>query len=417
MASNSYLIVCCQGDSDSIGRSVSTNCSPFLEPGAPICDFSVPQGALAPKFGSFDNLIRLTDDLHKNDQQIEGGLRRLERQWIEADENADFQVVSQGQQKSAQPVAAFLAAGWKWDEAKYPAQRSLQANLDSLLDRVQKIDEECRNKGQEYADLKSQKAGLTKRDGVTFPTRDLVDLITPQSVSPSDFVETDHLTTVVVILARGQEKDFLAWYEDPQVTHVKMDKDGNEKKTVDTIDPPQTTIPGSAQQFTNLAEGSEDKDGNTVWRVVLFKSCKDKFSSLARQNKFIVRDFEYSAGKSAELNQKRAGVDADAQKALTILVDFCRLAWSDTFTAWLHVKAMRCFVESVLRFGCSPTTKFAGLIICPKGGVTPPLRMALANCMGAKGGVHAAAEAGDDGEEYTSYVSVPFAPRAALLAA
>jgi len=51
---------------------------------------------------------------------------------------------------------AFLRNGWKWDEAKYATQRSLQANVDHLLDNVQKIDEECRNKGQEYSDFKQQ---------------------------------------------------------------------------------------------------------------------------------------------------------------------------------------------------------------------------------------------------------------------
>jgi len=326
--------------------------------------------------------------------------------------------MTQGQQKSVVSVPAFLNAGWKWDEAKYPAQRSLQANLDFLLDRVQKIDEDGKNKGQDYSDFKSQKTSLTKREGVTFPTRDLVDLMTPQIVKEGDFVETEHLTTVVVILARGQDKEFLAWYQDPSVTNVKMDKEGNEIKTVDKIEPPQTVIPGSAQQFTNFPEGADDKDGNTIWRVVLFKQCKDKFATLARQSKFIVRDFTYDSAKVGELNNRRDLVDGEVNKKLAILKDFCKMAWSDVFTAWLHIKAMRCFVESVLRYGVSPTTKFAGFIICPKGGVTPPLRAALASSMGPKGRVDKAAESAEaDGEEYFPYVSLAFAPRAAVHAA
>jgi len=418
MASQSYLIVSCPGDQDEVHRAVAGQAGQHLEPQQPICDFTVPQGALAPKFGSFDNLIRLTDELQKHDSQIEGCLRRVERQWLETDENADFQVISQGQSKSSVSVGQFLKEGWKWDEAKYPPQRSLQANLDFLLDRVQKIDEDCRNKGQDYSDMKGQKAALTKRDGVTFPTRDLVDLITPEIVKESDFVETEHLTTVVVILARGQDNDFLAWYQNPSMTNVKMDKDGNEVKTVDSIEPPQTVIPGSAQMFKNFPEGAEDKDGNTIWRVVLFKSCKDKFASLARQNKFIVRDFEYSAGKSAELNKKRVTVDAESKKALGVLTEFCKMAWSDIFTAWLHIKSMRCFVENVLRSGVDSKIKYAGLIIVPKVGEPKPLREALFQAMTRGRPVdRGAAKAEEDGEEYFPYVSMAMAPRAAQLAA
>lgn len=410
---SSYLIVCCQGDVDGLSRSVASKVGPHLEPGLGPTEFNVPQGALAPKFGSFDNLIHLTDELAKKDSSTEGVLRRLERQWLEADENATFEVITQGQQKSATSVQNFLNAGFKWDEAKYPSQRSLQANLDFLLDRVNKIDDECRSKGQVYSDLKSQKASLTKRDGVTFPTRDLVDLITPDVVAQGDFHETEHLTTVIVILGRGQDKDFLAWYENPSVTHVKMDKDGNEIKTVDEIEPPQTVIPGSAMKFEKFPGGAEDKDGNTVWRVVMFKSCKEKFASLARQNKFIVRDFVWDAGKSAELNTKRAEVDGEAARALGVLTDFCKMAWSDVFTAWLHIKAMRCFVEASLRFGVDPKTKYCGLVLAPKAGtgITPAMRRALEECMTSD---RAAEGAEADGEEYYPYVSLPFAPRAAI---
>jgi len=254
---------------------------------------------------------------------------------------------------------------------------------------------------------------LTKRDGVTFPTRDLVDLLTPDVVVPSDFHETEHLTTVIVILTRGQEKEFLAWYQEPSFTTVKMDRDGVEVKTTDSIVPPQTVIPDSAQKFTSFPEGAEDKDGNTVWRVVLFKSCKEKFALLARQNKFVVRDFIYDGNKCAELNKKREAVEIECDKHLSILTNFCKMAWSDVFTAWLHIKAMRCYVESVLRFGSEPKTKFAGFLLCPKVGSQDQLRKALALCppMSPGGAVDA------DGEDYFPYVSLTMAPRAAQLTA
>jgi len=421
MASKNYLIVCGEGQSDSLRGPLQACVGPHLDPSSSVCDFNLPQGALTPKFGSFDNLVKLTDDLAKYDSSTEGCLRRLERQFTEtalesnlelaeADVDSQFEVY-QGKDKAPVSVGAFLKNGWNWDETKYPAQRSLQKNLEHLLEWVQKIDEDCRNQGQAYSDIKTQKMTLTKtKEGATFPTRDLVELLTPSVVKDGDFVVTEHLTTVVVILARGQDVEFKKWYENPEVKSIRM-KDGKEEEHVDKIDPPQTVIPGSLEQF-KFPEGGEDKDGNTVWRVVLFKSCKEKFQSLARQNKFVVRDFEYNSSALAELDAKRKGVEAEAAEKLASLTKFCKLAWSDVFTAWLHIKAMRAFVECVLRFGIPSKTKFGGFIICPRA-VNPQVRQALAQALPGK----VADMADDDGEEYFSYVSLGFAPRAAQVSA
>jgi len=370
----------------------------------PIVTFEVPQGHDAPKFGSFDNLIKLTDDLQKYDGATEGTLRRIERQWLELDGvgDNDFQVREQS-------VSAFLKGGWTWEEKKYPKSRSLQANLEFLLEGVQKLDEQLRNRGQVNSDIKSQKTAVTRRDAATFPTRELIDLLVPGVVSPEDFIETKHLTTVIVILARGQDKDFTEWYEQPKFV-IKKTVEGKEVETTDSIPAPKTVIPGSAKQFTTFPEGREDKDGNTVWRVVLFKSCKDKFTQLARQNKFVVRDFDFSQTKFDELGALRIKLDKESAENLATLKVFCKAAWSDVFEAWLHVKAMRVFVESTLRYGTGKNG-FAGFILCPKASAQVALRKGLANVLGGKGPAADAADA--DGEEFFPYVSVTFAPRVA----
>lgn len=422
MTSKSYLIVCGVGNNAVMRDTLHGSLSPHLDPSQPMFDFNLPQGPLAPKFGASDNLHKLTDDLAKYDSQTEGCLRRVERQYIETfeteqekqaveqDGDNHFQVYTRG---DATRLDAFLRAGWSWDEAKYPAQRSLQKNLEHLLECVQKLDEDCRGHGSAYSDVKLQKNALTKqREGVTFPTRDLVDLLHPGVVHEGDFVETEHLTTLIVILARGQEVEFKNWYENPKMTSIRM-KDGKEEEQVDRIEPPQTVIPSSAQQF-NFPEGPEDKDGNTVWRVVLFKSCKDKFQSLARQNKFTVRDFEYNPSALTDLEKKRQAVELEATEKLQSLTKFCQLAWSDVFTAWLHIKALRLFVESTLHFGVPSKTQFGCFVICPRAGVTPQLRDALARAMPGKLGDYGHEV---DGEEYFPYVSLGFAPRAAVVSA
>merc|ERR1711865_856763 len=112
----------------------------------------------------------------------------------------------------------------------------------------------------------------------------------------------------------------------------------------------------------------------------------------------------YNDSALKELEEKRKGVSKDAEEKLKNLQKFCQLAWSDVCTSWLHIKALRAWVESVLRCGKSQETKFAGFVICPRA-VNAQLREGLARALPGKG-----ADFADEGEEYFPYVSLGFAP-------
>ena len=56
-----------------------------------VCLFDVPDNL---KFGSFDSLIKLVDDLGKFDSQVESIVRRVERQSLDLDPSADLNVCS-----------------------------------------------------------------------------------------------------------------------------------------------------------------------------------------------------------------------------------------------------------------------------------------------------------------------------------
>merc|ERR1712157_249687 len=87
-----------------------------------------------------------------------------------------------------------------------------------------------------------------------------------------------------------------------------------------------------------------------------------------------------------------------------------RDAWSDVMHALVHIKAMRVFVESVLRFGMPP--RFASFILAAQANPAPA-RKALADILG-KGVSGAFASSGEkeegDDEEFFPYVSLSFTP-------
>lgn len=345
--------------------------------------FEVPDGDRSLLFGSFDNLIRLTDDLQKADSQVDSILHRLERQYVELDPRADFRVRSQRMDKSFQE---YLKT-WQWDEAKYPKTRSISDNLTLLMSVVNKLDEEARNKTAQYNEFKTQKGNLAKKEGANLTNRDLVDVITPEVArnngnADDDFIYTEHLTTITLILPKGADAEFLKAYE----------------KFADNI------VPMSARKFP----GVDDKDGNSVWRVVMFKSAAEAFKKQVRERRFIVRDFEFSEEGYKRLRTQRDTIEEAVKRQHELVKGLYQAAWSDAMVAWIHVKAMRVFVESVLRFGMPP--QFASFILIPKAGTTPSIRKALSDVL-AKGQSNKQTEKdGQDDEDYYPYVSLSFTP-------
>jgi len=343
--------------------------------------FKVPDEGQSLLFGSFDNLIRLTDDLQKYDGQVDAIIHRLERQYVELDPKAEFFVKTRQNNKT---LLEYLK-NWQWDEAKCPKTKSLTDNVNLLMNVVNKMDEEARSKTAQYNDLKSQRANLAKKEGTTLMGRELVDVFTPDEVTmkgtaTDDFIYTEHLTTVIVIIPRGMDKEFVGTYEK---FHEKV-------------------VPRSAKCFTKLT----DKEGNQLWRVVMMRSCADAFKAQCRTRKYAVRDFEYSEEAFKKLKDQRLTLDETVKRQLDTIKNLYSSAWSEIFVAWIHVKAMRIFVESVLRFGMPP--HFASFIVSPKSSAQPAARKALAEILAKGSKPSDGKKDGDDDEEFFPYVSLSF---------
>jgi len=197
-------------------------------------------------------------------------------------------------------------------------------------------------------------------------------------------VVTEHLTTIPVILGRGADVDFLKSYETMA----------------------ENVVPQSARKF----QAVDDKDGNSIWRVVVFKKSAEAFKKACREKRYVVRDFEYSEDAYKKLKAHREEVEASVKRHHELVKTLYQAAWSDCFVAWIHIKAMRVFVESVLRFGMPPN--FAAFILSPKA--VAPARKALADMLGKSTTADSAKKFADaaqeDGEEFFPYVSLSFTP-------
>jgi len=343
-------------------------------------EFPISNGENSLKFGAFDNLIRLTDDLAKNDSQIEGTLRRIERQILELEPETEFQILSQRQTYT---VNKYLTE-WKWDGGKFKRDRLISENCSLLMGHITKLDEELRSKAGQYNETKTALGNLKEKEGGNLVSKDLVDILTPSVVKEDDFIYEAHLTTVVVVVPKDGKDELLKCYE-----------------TLADCD----VVPRSAKQIYD-----EDKEGNTLWRIVMFKTSLESFRKASREKRFTVRDFEYSNDGYEKMQIQRAKYEEDLKKLFDQLIKLGKAAFSDVFIGWIHVKAMRVFVECTLRFGILPV--FDSYIVMPNANRVPKVRAALGSLFSASSNdaqaLQAAAEA--EGEEYFPYVSFAFSP-------
>merc|ERR1712217_769583 len=239
-------------------------------------------------------------------------------------------------------------------------------------------------------DVKTQKGNLAKKDNVNLTGRELVDVFTPDVVVMEggpldDFIMTEHLTTVPVILSKSSVAEFLSIYESMH----------------------ENVIPRSAKHFSDL----DDKDGYSVWRVVMFKNAVEAFKKQCREKRYVVRDFEYDANAHKKLEKQRADVDKLEIELRPQVLGLYQAAWSDAMVTWVHIKAMRIFIESVLRFGSPPN--FGSFIMSPKANTAAATRKALEGILGKNAPQGPSGEKKgeeDEGEEYFPYVSITFTP-------
>ncbi|SPJ08152.1 vacuolar ATP synthase subunit c, putative [Plasmodium sp. DRC-Itaito] len=277
------------------------------------------------KFCSFDDLLKCADDLQKYDSYAYGCLKKIEKIAKEYDENIELKIIYQRQHINIdQYIRRFT-----WDDAKYPRSRSLTDTIDIMINNVTKLSDEIQIKSSMLNDLKEKKKKeVPKNDSNNFFLRNLNEILTPQTVSETDFIETEYLTTLIAYVPKNSVDDWLNNYE-------KFSS---------------YVVPRSTEQFKDLI----DKDGNTLWKVFVFKKFAEDFKKEAKVKKFVVKSFKYDEKQYNDMMESRTKVEAEIIRQETFLRRMCLAAFSDIFIAFIHINILRVFCESVLRFGVPP---------------------------------------------------------------
>lgn len=146
--------------------------------------------------------------------------------------------------------------------------------------------------------------------------------------------ESEYLTTILVAVPKSLTKEYLATYE--------------------TLSP--MVVPRSA---TSIASDDE----YTLFNTTLFKKYLSEFTLKAREHKWTPREFKYSEALIEDMRKEQQVASEQERKLWGDVVRLSHTAYSDIIKNWAHLKAIRIFVESVLRYGLPPNFINSSILI------------------------------------------------------
>lgn len=294
------------------------------------------------KVGTLDQLFGLSDELSKLDSFVEVVTRKVAQYLSEVLDNEKDKLA---ENLMANNVDCYqYVTKFDWDYAKYPVKQPLKSIADTISKNVSLIENDLKSKANAYNAIKQSLQALEKKQTGSLLTRNINDLIKKE-----DFImDSEYLITVIVIIPKHSTDEWFANYE--------------------TLC--EYVVPRSSKKLY------EDNEQALV-NVTMFQKVVDTFKIKCRDRKYIVRDFKYDEQAIAKENEKIKTLEQSKKDKFGPLVRWLKINFSEACTAWIHIKALRIFCESVLRYGLP--VNFQAAIIKPQKKGSKRLRETLDN--------------------------------------
>lgn len=372
--------------------------------------------------GTLDSLMTLSDGMDKTDTIVESIVRNIEKTGMElsayAGKTSELTVGGVPAQRYIQQFA--------WDYAKYPNRRPLKEIAYLISGGVSAIDEELKQLLASFADKQAALAAAKQRRSGNLLVADLNDVLTPDIMRCVDINDTEYLKTLFIALPKGSEELFLSCidtlasdlvgYGGPDWSRFP-DQLGTSVKFGTFVDRERKrgspVVPGSVRLVKEDTEsslftvtilksqyeaGHYEKDEfipgkNIDFEVEFIKKCHEK--------RFIVRQFKYDPSQSSNsaMLLEQLQVEVDAMRSG--LTRWCKTHYGEVFVAWMHIKVIRVFAESVLRYGLP--VDFTAVLYKVTDDNEEEMINALDKALGSL-----QIDEEEDGEEYHDFVFMKF---------
>lgn len=280
------------------------------------------------KVGTLDTLVGLSDDLGKLDTYCEGITKKVAAYLGEVlDDQRDK--LQENLLANGVDLNTYLTR-FQWDLAKYPIKQSLKIITEIISKQVSQIEADLRIKSSSYNSLKGNLQNLERKATGNLITRYLGDIVKKEHF----VLDSEYLITLLVVVQKSFLYDWKSKYE----------------TLTDMIVPRSSNV-------------IYEDDENCLCTVTLFRRVEDEFRQKCRENKFVVRDFTYNEEVLAAGKSEIKKLNDDRKKQFGPLVKWLKVNFGECFTAWIHTKALRVFVESVLRYGLP--VNFQAMLLLP----------------------------------------------------
>uniref|UniRef100_A0A3Q1CB23 V-type proton ATPase subunit C n=1 Tax=Amphiprion ocellaris TaxID=80972 RepID=A0A3Q1CB23_AMPOC len=320
------------------------------------------------KVGTLDVLVGLSDELAKLDSFVESVVKKVAQYMADVLEDSRDKV-QENLLANGVDLVTYITR-FQWDMAKYPIKQSLKNISEIISKQVTQIDNDLKTRASAYNNLKGNLQNLERKNAGSLLTRSLADIVRKE-----DFVlDSEYLITLLVVVPKTGYPDW--------------------QKTYETL--AEMVVPRSSNLLF------EDNDSG-LFSVTLFRKAIDDFKHKARENKFTVRDFQYNEEEMKADKEEMTRLSTDKKKqfvsktdavevlksltASSKINDYCypslqgplvrwlKVNFSEAFIAWIHIKALRVFVESVLRYGLP--VNFQAMLLQPNKKTLKKLREVL----------------------------------------
>lgn len=316
-----------------------------------------------------------------------------------------------------------------WDSAKYPNRRPLKELVSLISGGAAGIEEELKQLSASFADKQQALTDAKRKQGGNLMVADLNDVLNEDIMRKVNVVDTEYLKTVFVAIPKSQKENFEStvdkmasdivgyggpdWSRDPS----KLGEPVSFGTQVDRHKVRGSpVVPGSAQ----LVHSDED---TMLYAVTILKSqyeagyyegdefqagtkidFEEEFAKACREKRYVLRDFKWdpSAASKSAMDREQLQVEVDGMKSA--LMRWCKTHYGDAFVAWMHIKVIRVFVESVLRYGLP--VDFTAVLYKVHPGKDTQLTQALDKELGSS----TEEDIEEDGDEYHDFVLLKFDP-------
>ena len=373
--------------------------------------------------GTLDTLMTLSDELDKTDQIIEGIVRKIEKTAIELNERRGHVDLTVGGVPATRYIQQFA-----WDSAKYPNRRPLKELVQLIAGGASAIEEELKQLTASFGEKQVALQEVQRRKAGNLISADLNDVLTADIMAKVKVADTEYLKTIFIAIPRGMDEGFQTniyslgndivgyggpdWTTNPTKLGEPVDFGTNIDRHKKRGSP---VVPGSLQKVhadedsilyavtilkgqyeAGYYENNEFQPGTKV-------DFLEAFTNTCREKRYTVREFDWdpSQANKSSLAMEQLAVEVDGMKSA--LTRWCKNHYGDAYVAWMHMKVIRVFVESVLRYGLP--VDFTAVLYKVHSGKETQLVNALDKQLGGSTADDAMEE---EGEEFHEFVMIKF---------